>query len=159
MIQGFDERKACGFQAALNGAVLPLPGFTLHGDGKMMHIRPVLLGGLLRQVFEVIAGVAKLQVGWMMRQLLFGSGGIGYGHGALLRMGGRMNGRRGSQVRLGHLRIEEILTAGREQGAGFGEKALAMYSLEGLQDQGIVNGPGDRIGPVDFAKGEDFAKG
>lgn len=54
----------------------------------------------------------------------------------------------------------------QEQGAGFGEKALALFedvgdvfAAEGLRSEGLLDSPGEWIGAMDFAERKDLAKG
>lgn len=78
LIQGFDQGQAGQFEAALNGTVLAVVGFTLHEGVRIMYVGPVVLGGLLRQVFEMGLGIRQFQIGRMARQVQFRSP-VGWG--------------------------------------------------------------------------------
>jgi len=68
------------------------------------------------------------------------------------------------QVGFGQFQVQQILSAGQVQRPGFREDALPLFEqvgdvlpAEGLELQGILDGPGGGVRPVDLGQGDDLA--
>ena len=68
------------------------------------------------------------------------------------------------QVGFGECQVQQVLPAGQMQGPGFGQDALALFeqvgdvlAAEGLELQGILDGPGGGLRPVDLGQSDDLA--
>ena len=60
LIQGFDNREPCQFDAALNGAVPAKAGLTLHQLFQIIQVRPMFIGSLLGQGAVMLPHEGKL---------------------------------------------------------------------------------------------------
>ena len=68
------------------------------------------------------------------------------------------------QVGFGEFQVQQVLPAGQMQDPRFGQDALALFqqvgdvlAAEGLELQGILDGPGGGLRPVDLGQGHDLA--
>jgi hypothetical protein len=68
------------------------------------------------------------------------------------------------QVGLGQFQVQQILPAGQVQRSGFRQDALPLFeqvgdvlATEGLELQGVLDGPRGLVCPVDLGEGDDLA--
>src|SRR4030042_5065270 len=68
------------------------------------------------------------------------------------------------QVGFGQLQVQQVPSSGQVQRPGFREDALPLFEqvgdvlpAEGLELQGILDGPGGGVRPVDLGQGDDLA--
>lgn len=68
------------------------------------------------------------------------------------------------QVGFGEFQVQQVLSPGQVQGPGFRQDTLSLFqqvgdvlAAEGLELQGILDGPGGGLRPVDLRQGHDLA--
>ena len=145
---------------------------------------PLFVGGLAGQFLDVFLHERQVQIAQLLVQFIRRRlGGLVRAHGVLhdgwfSRGGigvsgfGRQVGCRGgiavggvqAEVGFGQFQVQQVLAAGQVQGPGFGQQALPLlqqvgdvFATEGLELQGILDGPGGSVGAVDLRQGHDLA--